>query len=443
MKEKGFLVRNKSIFAFLAIEVLALVAFNFGNIGSIFGIVAAVVAVVFFIETCQAEENKKNLLWVLIPVGLLVIVSAFAGFGNFSKGFKTYSNIACFVALPSFFVLGYSLRKSKEVKSQTLFLTVGIALAFASLFGLFSTVIQYGFLYSLIYKAKGTPFYYYNGMTYEVTKEMSWLMGFNFKEVAIEYGSLFAFLSALYLPAVMFVSKEDKRNFRITLAIGIIGVATLVVLPNFKALILAAVVSAFAFIYKYLLNNKKVMKAIGFTFVGIIGIGFIAFIISLALMATGKSLGALDRLFLDNGFMKNANEVMSYMFNSGKESNVFSGLIPTKANNYFVTLNVGFFEFQIIKELGVLGAFILLAFIIGFGYFLYRYIRFSEDNDFSKVIVVLLLLGFFAYETLYNVAVPMIHESTYEPFTRSSVFYVVLFIMGFVFLEPHKKGEDK
>ena len=42
---QNFFVKNKSIVTFLILEVVALTAFNFGNVGHIFGIAGAVLAI--------------------------------------------------------------------------------------------------------------------------------------------------------------------------------------------------------------------------------------------------------------------------------------------------------------------------------------------------------------------------------------------------------------
>lgn len=445
MNAKEFLKKNKSIIAFLSIEVIALVAFNFGNITDVFGYAAAVFAVLAFITIVSLEENKKNLFPLIPAVLILLIVGVIAAFTNFSKGFTTASNVSCFVAIPSFFVLGYSVRRIDEIKAQTVMLVIGAVLAFLTLFGLASTLIQYGFFYSLVYKVKDTPLYYYNGSTFDVTKEMSWLFGFSFKEVPIFYGSLFAFICSLYLPGLIFINKnEDKKSFMIALAIGVIGLLTLLLLPNFKALILFVIVGDFALIYKFESNKPTVMKIIGFIFVGVVGLGTLLFLASLIYLSSGASSSFLDKAFVDNAFMKNSAEMLSYYFKKDASVNNFFGIIPTKANDSIIRLNVGLFEFQIIKELGVFGSLILLAFILGFGYFLYRYIRYSEDNAFTKVMITMFLLGFVIYESFFNEISPLIHGNTYEAFTRSPMFYIFLFLMGYVFmLGFNKEGEKK
>ena len=76
MAEKdNFFVKNKSIITFLILEVVALTAFNFGNLSYIFGIAGGLLAIAGFVFVFNIETDKKSLLWLLLPIGLLLILS--------------------------------------------------------------------------------------------------------------------------------------------------------------------------------------------------------------------------------------------------------------------------------------------------------------------------------------------------------------------------------
>ena len=185
MEKENFFVKNKSILTFLILEVVALTAFNFGNISHIFGLAGALLAVVGVFFILGIEKDKKSLLPILIPIGLLLVISLIGSLNAFSKGFSTISNLSVLFSLPAFLAIGFFLRKLNDVKTRTVLLVIGGAFAAITLFGLFSTLFEYGFFYKLLYKNK--PNYYYNGIPYDVTKEMYWLNGFSFTEVYIEY----------------------------------------------------------------------------------------------------------------------------------------------------------------------------------------------------------------------------------------------------------------
>lgn len=440
---QNFFVKNKSIVTFLILEVIALTSFNFGNVSHIFGIAGAVLAVVGVIFVLQITEDKKSLLPILIPAGFIFVVSLIGSLNAFSKGFSLLSNISLAISLPAFLLLGFLVRKLGDVKPKTVLLIMGGALALITLFGLFSTVIEYGFFYRLIYK--NTPNYYYNGIPYDVTKEMFWLTGFSFGEVYIEYGSLLAILTASYLPGLLFISPKEERNDFIECAvIGGIGLLTLLVLPNFKAIAILAVASLLAVIWKFLKNNKKVLKILGILFLVGVGLAIMFFVVALINAAAGYKLpGILNRLFVQNRFMINVTPVFDALFTKagGKLINFF-GLTPSMVNESVTWLESNIFEVQLLKEVGLIGTILFGLFLIMMGYFMYHYLTKNEDKDSSKMIFITMILAFFVYESLFNVISIAPHEESYSAFLRSPTLLVILFVLGYIFTMPTLKKED-
>ena len=440
---QNFFVKNKSIVTFLILEVVALTAFNFGNVSHIFGIAGGVLAVISVVFLLGIEKDKKSLLPFLVPVGLILIVSLWGSLNNFSKSFTVTSNIALAISLPSFLILGFALRKFSDVKTKTVLLVVGGALAMITLFGLFSTIVEYGFFYRLIHKAK--PNYYYNGLPYDVTKEMYWLSGFKFGEVYTQYGSLFAVLTASFLPGLLFISpKEERNDFIICASIGAVGLLTLLFLPDFKAIAVLAVASLFAFVYKFLREKKRAMKTIGFSFLGVLALLVLFFIVALINAATSYKLpGFLNRLFASNRIMTKVTPVFDALFTKvgGKLINFF-GLNPTMSNELVTWQESNMFEVQLLKEVGLIGALLFGLFLVLMGYILYLYLKKSEDSDASKNIFVVLILSFFIYESLFNVISIAPHEENYTAFLRSPLLMVILFVFGYLFTSPCLKKEE-
>ena len=451
MNEKNFFVRNKSILTFLILEVLALTAFNFGDISYIFALAGGFLAVVGIFFLLNVEKNKKSLLWALIPTAYLLLISIFAVASPFAKAYSNLENIALFISLPGFFIIGYIVRKMKDVKPKLVLLVIGGGLAAITLFGLFSTIIEYGLFYSLIYKNK--PMYYYNAETFNVTKEMYWLTGFQFNEVYVEYGSLFAVLCGAFLPGLLFLKpKEDRNEFIVCAVVGGIGLLTLLAIPNFKALLVLVVASSIAFIYKFLKNHKKTQKILGISFVSIVFLGLVFF--SVGLIGASKGIeyqGILKRIFVENGIMQNVNAVFKEMFAvvDGSKINV-NGMPPIEYNlepHPFYTgtgngiwIETGIFEVQLLKEIGVVGTFLFFGFVLLTGYMLLRYYRHSKDSDHVKAVLLVLVLAFFIFESLFNVFSVAVHETIIVAFIRSPLLLVVLFIIGFTFI-PF--GEEK
>ena len=445
MAEKdNFFVKNKSIITFLILEVVALTAFNFGNISYIFGLAGALLAIIGCFFAYEVSKEKKEFLWLLFPVGILFLISGIGSFYSYSKSFSSLGNISLLLSLPAFLALGFFIRKLEDVKPKTVLFAVGGGLAAITLFGLFSTLIEYGPFYSLVYK--NTPNYYYNGIPYDVTKEMFWLSGFEFGEVYIEYGSLFAILCASFLPGLLFISPKKNRNdFIICALIGGIGILTLLIIPNLKAILVVAIASSFAFILKFLKNHKKVQEILGISFLAIIGLGILFFVLALTNAALGfKFSGILDRIFVSNRIMLKTQPVFEALFAKvdGQMVNLF-GLQSYVYNERVLLTETNIFEVELLKEVGLFGAILFLGFVIIMGYFVWKYIKNGKDDDSVKSIVVVLLPSFFVTSSMFNAVIIAPHNDvSYNPFLRSSLLLVVLFLLGYVYRAP-KKEEEK
>jgi hypothetical protein len=321
---------------------------------------------------------------------------------------------------------------------------LGGALAGITLFGMLSTLVEYGFFYSLLYK--NTPNYYYNGIPYDVTKEMFWLNGFSFGEVYIEYGSLFGVITGSFLVGLLFLSPKKERNdFIICAAVGGIGLLSLLILPNFKAIILLLVASVFAFIYRFLKNNKKVLKILGILFIVGVGLAILFFFISMINVAVGYKLpGFLNRIFVQNRIMLKVTPIYEALFAKvGNKLVHFFGLNTTYySGDLAVWLESNIFEVELLKEVGLIGTIVFGAFLITMGYFVYHYLKNSEDHDYIKSVLVVMLIGYFIYESLFNVILISPHEESYEAFLRTPSLLVMLFVFGYIFTIPQKKEEQ-
>lgn len=440
MENKNFFFRNKSLISFLIIEIMILLAFNFANGSAYFSLAGVLVAVIGLIFYLFGGFNKKSLLPVIAPVFILFCISSIASFNSFSEmyGKFSYGNIVLFLSLPSFFLLGFIFRRFNDVKPSSLILLIGAGLAAITLFGLISTLINYGLFYTV--RFKDTPYYFYNGLAYDVTKEMTWLNGFEFSETSISYCSLFATLSAAYLPGLLFVSLKKNRNlFLEILAIGSVGFVTLLVILNFKALIILAVSAIGAFIYKFFRNNKKVTKIAEISLISIVSLGILFFILALINVKIGyKFPGFLNKLFVENSIMNNCIPVMEKVV---LETENLLGIEPYVINSDVIYLNSNVFEVELLKEVGLIGTFIVLAFILEMIYFLIRYVKKSKDDDHLKSILLTLLFSFFIFETLENTNSPLTHKALSQTFLRSPILLVILFIFGFIYFGDFKEEE--
>lgn len=452
MKFVESLNRNKSIVAFLILEILALVSFTFANINDVLCIIGAIISVAAFVFVFVTSSDKKDFYKLIPIVVVLFIVSGIAAFGNMSSGFSTISNISVFFALPLFFSLGFCARRLTEIKVKYVLLAIGFALALITFIGTFATWVDYGFFYSIIYKVKGTPNYYYNGMPYDVTKEMNWLFGFEFSEVSIEYGGLFAVLCGSFIPALLFINpKENKNEFIAAAIIGGVGLVSILSIPNFKALIILCVAVLFGVAYKFLKGKAKLCKGLGFGFVGVISVVGILYLLSIINAAVGFKF--LNRLFVNNSIISSSADVLKIIFmktDSGKYINIMGLDLNNQlyGNLYdfedVARINTGIFEYQILKEVGLFGSLLFLLFLAGMVYVCWRYLAKENDEPSYKIVFICLLLSFFVYSSIASEILPQTHDgSNYIAFLRSAPLVVMLFIFGYIYFVPKKKEEIK
>lgn len=445
MQQKSFRSQYESLGTFLVLELIALASFNLGGVSMIFhygGFIISLVAF-YFAYKSFSKEDLKPILFVSIPLLIIVILTSF---GSFFEEYDIISKIGFFLAIPGFLLAGLSFRRLKSQSSRYLVLFLGGGLALLTLIGTLSTWIQYGFFYPLIYK--NTPEYYYNGTLYSITKEMSWLSGFEVLEVSQSYGGLFAVLCACFLPGLLFVDcSKDKILFYSLIAIGGIGIISLISIPNFTGLIFVAIVYVVAAYYRFLRNNELANKILRFAFYIIAGFvaGFVLLVILNAAVPGLHDMiqnnGFLNRIFNENRFMIPFNPILQAAL---KPENFF-GISHADAikGSYETAIgtNIGSFELEILKEGGLFAFIALIAFVYIAIELVIRYLKQSNDKDYLKIILLCFLTGAFIYLSFESDVFPHIHnENFYSPVSHSLPFLLMVFVIGYIVL-PKGKSE--
>lgn len=452
MQLKAFLNKNKSIISFLILEVLALVSFTFANINDVFYLITTLLSICAFIFAFFTNSNKKDFYKLLPIVGGLFVISAIAAFGPFSKSFSLLSNIATFFAIPSFFSLGFFARRIEGLKAEHVVLAIGFGLAAITLIGTIITLVQYGPFYKMIHKAK--PIYFYEGVAYNATKEMGWLMGFRITEVSVEYGGMFAILCAAFLPALLFIKvRENKSMFISSAVIGGIGLISLAIVPNWKALIFLAIASIFAFVYKFLKEKKIVTKVLFIGLISVVGLGVLFYLLTIVNAAAGfKLTGFLNRLACDNFIMRPATNTLAGEFSKDLDGSLFNlfGFDIKSTGGIINILNVVveeptlIFEYEIIKEVGLIGTILVLGFLATMFVFEVRYVKESNDSDSLKNINIVFLIAFMLYATFgFNIQSQPHDLMIYQAFLRSVPFMIVLFLLGFTYFVPKEEAKSE
>ena len=452
MNLTGFLNKYKSIVGFLILEVLALVSFTFANINEVFYLITTILSICAFVFAFFTNVDQKDFLKLLPVVAGLFIISGIAAFGGLSHSFSMLSNVATFFALPAFFSLGFFLRRFGDVKTEYVVLAIGFGLAAITLVGTITTWVQYGLFYTAIHKAK--PIYFYSGVAYNATKEMGWLMGFRITEVAVEYGSMFAIMCSVFLPALLFIKVKENRNLFICSAvIGGIGFISLLTIPNWKAIIFLVIASMFAFVYRFLKEKKLVCNILYYLVVGITCLGVLFFALTILNAAIGfKFTGIFNKVMCDNFIMRPATNTLSAAFAKDLNGRPFNlvGFDLSNPASYIVGLNAIvqeptlIFEYEIIKEVGVIGLIFVVGFFAAMFVFMSKYVKTSKDSSFMKNVVVMMLVAFLLYATFgYNVKIEPHDSNIYMPFTRSVPFMIALFLLGFSYFVPTKEPQKE
>ena len=431
-----------ALLAFLVMELLAVTAFSLGGVNEVFFIAAFVLMVfglLFFYKKLFVKVELKNLLLLLVPV---ILISAFVSFGNLLSGKSVFTNIATFVGLISFFVLGLISRRNKEFKISTALMSIGFGFALLTLISMIYSWANYGIFHALRYQ--NTPIYYYNSETFNITKETSWLFGFGFYETTIQYSGFYGVLLTSALFGLFFINpKEDRNKFIITAVIGAIGLIYLLSIPNFKAMLYLIPIGAFAIYIKSLVSpfvkeeTKKKIHKISYAVFAVSFLSLIVFftivILNISEVLSGQIAGSwlLNKIFNNGRYMQNINIVFTQGF---EVQNVF-GFVDSPL--YFYTevatrLNTKVFEVEIVKEGGI-GAFLILGalFIIAI-YSLRRYCRKSKDSPFEKGLLLVTFFAAILYLSLSYEAFPLVHlEETYNSFYHGTIILILLFVLGY------------
>ena len=438
----------ESISIFLIMELVALVSFCLGGSIIVFHYVGFVVAIVAFLFAYNSYDKKEYKSLILIGAPIIVLAICLA-FGNLYGGFSNFlANFGVFLAIPSFFLVGLSARRTKNLSIETLLLCLGFGAALLVLISLFITYAQYGLFYTLIYR--NTPAYYYEGNLYNVTKEMSWLNGFKVNEVSLKYAGLFGVLLCSALPALMFIDpKENTKKFIMVAAIGVVGLLSIITIVNISALIFLIPVVLISVVYRFLRDNKKFWKVATWVFEVIFGfaIAALAFAFLNALIPGIQNFTSgnvvLNRLFNANRIMAPFNDVIGAMF---KSYNLFGFPIYSAAdisgtNSDIIFADSGIFELEIIKEGGffALIAFLMILVVMFISISKY-YLKRSKDSHAVKVSLLCFVVSFFLYSSFCWENAQFTHSDMFLTVGRSFPFLILMFVLGLMFF-PFMKEE--
>ncbi len=455
MKFLDKLNQSDSLLSFLILEMIAIVSFALGGNFIIFYAIGIIVGLFSVLVACT-RFSKNELPSLLTFLGIMFVLSILVSFGNLFRDYYGAFNIITLLAINAFLFNGVAARRIKDFKSETLLLTIGFAIAIMVIISMVFTWSQYGLFYALRYK--GLRYFYY-GVTYDISVEGYWLNGFNFKETFLSYSSIYATLLTCYLFGLFFINpkkEESKRTFYLFLAIGLIGLIYLISIPYLKAFLFLIPALLVTLYYKFLYANKTVGKVIKYALISIASLAFIFFIIMViiamntSLYESVKANAFLNRLFISNRIVNGTFEVLSTLLNG----NYLFGLTPSWDTEIAVNTNTKMFEIELMKEGGFFALILIVTFIVIAAFLIAKYLRVSKDKDYSKIILVSLLISFFFYMSFDYASFPFSHESEirdgllwdlsrYNSFFRSPLPLVMLFLVGYIYTPLFLKDDEK
>ena len=385
--------------------------------------------------------NKLYQPLYLVGLFLLVALAVISAVRPAQNIFEGITNVIFAALLPALFFFGRSAKKSYKI--QDVLYLIGIVVGVIVFVSMITTWINYGFFHALLYK--NTPIYYLNGTPYDVTKEVIFFSGLQFQEVSVNYAGAFGLIAAAYLPGSFFIErKQNKTKFLITLSVGVVGLLSLLTVPNFKAVIVLAIVSGFALIYKFYWQNKKVIKAIKYVLLALFALALIFYLVSgINVLVGRKFTGFFDKLFASNPIMNKATQVMEV---DGVYKNLF-GLsfvkVVTSDIKLIVQLETGIFEVELLKEVGSIGVIISLLFILVSFISFDKYLETSDDDDFSKVTIVMFFATTFIYNSLFYSSGARIMTGEYNFVLRFVPFLIAIFLLGMTYFSQNKTKEGQ
>lgn len=388
--------------------------------------------------TFTGKINKIMLICAFILITLLSLASAFSPFSMSQSPVAT--NVFAFVFVPVVFFVGYYIKQRKLVEMKDILLFVGAAFALVTLVNTIATFVNYGLLHLIVWE--DTPIYYFEGMPYDITKEAIGLVNFSLKIVSPEYAATTAVLAGTFVPGAFFLDRnKDKVRFVFALTIGGVGVLSLLTIGNWKALVVLALVVAFAFVYKLLWKNAKVIRIIKYVIWGLIALAILFYIIAGINALSGFVFsGFFEKVFETNAIMNKVSDVLGGIFIKDGANGLinFFGLSSVYTQGYdqgdVALIDTGIIEVEIIKEAGVFGVALFFLFLGLTIKQLDRLLSYSNEDAFTKITASTLLFAFFVYASLFYDATPIQYEVNYTPIMRSPIVLTILIVIGTLFV---------
>lgn len=364
---------------------------------------------------------------------------------TFSWGRSIFKLLESIGGLISFFLLAYIIRRTDGFKHKYVPYMILGGFALLVSVSLIATLYNYGAFYRLIYQNMVN---YYAGKPYLVAKQSSYLLGFNIATVDSKALVNIALFLASSLVTLLFIKeKNNRKQILILSGLGLIGILTIALLPDFTALVFLIPSFAFALLYKYDQLKTKWFKITALSILGLVGLSIIVGLFC----AFGNQ--TVINLLSSNGFTRkiflNSKVLVYYqVIRDSFVKGAFFGVPFTYPVNEFplstgITVKDAFptgnFLMDALREVGWIGFLSLLIFVVFSVKVVINYLDKSEDPKHIKTLFVsLLIMIFVRYFFFYPHALYSFTSEfwsiNYFPLIESHVFTIVIFLLGYMYL---------
>jgi len=448
--DEGFLKRYDTVFAFLGLEVIALMLFGLGGatgqtIVKVLSVALGLLAYPFVKAEYGKETIKKNAIR-LIPLWVFFLVIGFSAFwvDVYSSTFSAIVlNLMEALGLFGMFLLGFTLKCIKALKRDIILLVILGSLALYVLVVGIYAFARYGFFYQSLYAGR---VYYYDGVLFPIDSETKILNGFAFMEASSHFGLLPAFLLASSGVGLFAIHpKKDTKRFLILLGFAFIGLAVLAFTPALFPLILLAIVYLFAFVVFLFIkfSGKGKMDLIGkilfLTLVGLCALGVFMLFLEAAAGVLSKMVPALSGRLSAGKLGEVVDSIRRTMFNSPDPLASFN--LKTFLFGYSRGAFSSVFEFNILSENGIVAFGLLIYLFIFFAYSLHRFLKDDKEDFGGKLVLFALILAYVAYLSFFADELPLRHQSQDVSLftTRGHLFFALFFLLGLTY-QPKEKA---
>lgn len=453
LKNENYTKKIVPISIFLTLELLFLLAFNLGDLGVAyrgFALLFAVALLPFFLKILKVDLSN-GLIIVIFPLVIYLITMAFSPVFSYQPATPAstmatlsrdwFTLTMTILGSISFLLLGYFISRTTMIAKQNVMFLIFGGIGLLLLISLVATLFNYGFFHRIFYEGMVN---YYDSRAYQITNQANLLQGFNI--VTIDYKVLVTLGLLMITPIFALFFKKDitKDSYLyLLIAFAVVGVLTLVLLTDYRALIFLVPSLLLAVIMKFKLHQRKEFKITMIVLLSLAGL--LIFLGILASFEVGfvvtflKSNALTNRIYY-NGYTIRYMGIIREAF----DANFLFGNPYIDALGGGIIFPSGNLILDAIRETGIIGAIALIAFMVLAIKIAINYLNHGNDSNLTKYLILGFLLTLMS-RYMINYAFNQLSFTdsywsiNYFPFVESKEFAISLFLVGYMFIAKAEK----